>query len=107
MHTRPILSDRERQRRELQRAMSIRTFCKTYDIGRTSAYTEIRAGRLKVRKVGRRTIITADDAEEWLSRLPELHGAIVEFSKRNRRFGALDGAGASSVSASNQPRMEQ
>jgi hypothetical protein len=80
MHSRLAFSDRERQRRELQRqrAMSIRTFCKTYDIGRTSTYTEIKAGRLKVRKVGRRTISTADDAEEWLSRLPALHGAIDE-----------------------------
>ena len=78
MHSRQAFSDRERERRELQRAMSIRTFCKTYDIGRTSTYTEIKAGRLKVRKLGRRTIITADDAEEWLSRLPALHGAIDE-----------------------------
>jgi hypothetical protein len=75
MHSRRAFSDRERQRRELQRAMSIRTFCKTYDIGRTSTYTEIKAGRLKVRKIGRRTIITADDAEEWLSRLPTLDEA--------------------------------
>jgi hypothetical protein len=78
MHSRQAFSDRERERRELQRAMSIRTFCKTYDIGRTSTYTEIKAGRLKVRKLGRRTLITSDDAEEWLSRLPALHGAIDE-----------------------------
>ena len=58
--------------------MSLRDFCQRYDIGRTKAYEEINSGRLKARKAGRRTIITTDDAEEWLSRLPALHGAIDE-----------------------------
>ena len=50
--------------------MSIDGFCKGYGIGRTKAYEEINAGRLKARKAGKRTIITEDDAEEWLSLLP-------------------------------------
>jgi excisionase family DNA binding protein len=58
--------------------MSIDGFCKGYGIGRTRAYEEIHAGRLKARKVGRRTIITLDDAEEWLSRLPALQEALDE-----------------------------
>ena len=45
--------------------MSIQDFCERYDIGRTKAYEEINAGRLRARKAGRRTIITADDAEDW------------------------------------------
>ena len=53
--------------------MSIGVFCETYGIGRTKTYEEIKSGRLRVRKVGRRTIVTADDAEEWLSTLPEFH----------------------------------
>ena len=56
--------------------MSIRTFCKTYDIGRTSTYRQIKSGLLKVRKVGRRTLIGADDAEEWLNRLPAINEAV-------------------------------
>jgi hypothetical protein len=72
------ISERERHRRGLQGAMSIRAFCETYDIGRTTAYEEINAGRLKARKAGRRTIITSDDAEEWLSHLPALHGKLDE-----------------------------
>jgi hypothetical protein len=68
----PKISERERLRRAWQRAMSLRDFCKKYGIGRTTTYGEIKAGRLKARKAGRRTIITEDDAEEWLSNLPTL-----------------------------------
>jgi hypothetical protein len=74
----PKISDRERRRRASQRAMSISGFCEIYDIGRTKAYEEINAGRLKARKAGRRTIIAADDAEDWLSRLPVLQEALNE-----------------------------
>jgi hypothetical protein len=75
MRTPPNISDRERQRRAAKRAMSLQDFCQSYDIGRTKAYEEINQGRLKARKAGRRTIITADDAEDWLSRLPSLQEA--------------------------------
>jgi len=73
MSKRTKISDGEYQRRRVQRAMSIGVFCETYGIGRTKTYEEIKSGRLRVRKVGRRTIVTADDAEEWLSTLPEFH----------------------------------
>jgi Helix-turn-helix domain len=53
-----------------QRAMSIADFCKRYGPGRTTVYQEIKAGRLCCRKIGKRTIITEDDAEDWLRRLP-------------------------------------
>jgi hypothetical protein len=74
----PKISERERQRRAYQRAMSLRDFCKEYGVGRTTTYGEIKAGRLKARKAGRRTIITDDDAEDWLSRLPVLQEALHE-----------------------------
>jgi hypothetical protein len=51
--TRSQFFECERQRRERQRAMSIGGFCKGYGIGRTKAYEEINAGRLKARKAGR------------------------------------------------------
>jgi hypothetical protein len=73
VNRRSNIGERERQRREWQRAMNLRAFCERYDIGRTKAYQEINAGRLKARKAGRRTIVTADDAEMWLSSLPEVH----------------------------------
>jgi hypothetical protein len=78
MRPRPNISDRERERRSVQRAMSLQVFCERYDIGRTKAYEEINEGRLKARKAGRRTIITADDAEDWLSRLPVFQEALDE-----------------------------
>jgi excisionase family DNA binding protein len=66
----PRISEAERQRRASQRAMSIAEFCERYGIGRTTAYQEIGSGRLRGRKIGKRTIITEDDAEDWLRRLP-------------------------------------
>jgi excisionase family DNA binding protein len=53
-----------------QRAMSIDEFCEHYRVGRTTAYEEIKRGRLRARKCGRRTIIGDDDGEDWFRRLP-------------------------------------
>lgn len=54
-----------------RRAFSLAEFCRIYGIGTTKAYEEIRAGRLQVRKVGRRTIVPVSAAEAWLSSLPQ------------------------------------
>ena len=64
------ISEVELQRRALQRAMSIAEFCERYGPGRTKTYEELKSGRLRARKIGKRTIITEDDAEDWLLRLP-------------------------------------
>ena len=52
-------------------AYSVTEFCKIYGLGRTRAYAEIGSGRLKAKKIGRRTVVPAEAAEEWLSRLPD------------------------------------
>ena len=78
----PAISEAERQRRNrqmemskwekeyaLQRAMRVPEFCERYGPGRTKAYQEIAEGRLRARKYGRSTIITVEDAEDWLRRL--------------------------------------
>jgi excisionase family DNA binding protein len=52
-------------------AFSIDDFCSRYGIGRTTAYEEIRTGRLEAVKVGRRTLITEQAAQDWLSSLPK------------------------------------
>jgi predicted DNA-binding transcriptional regulator AlpA len=53
-----------------RRAMNIGEFCQRYGIGRTTAYVEIKHKRLRARKIGKRTIISEDDAEDWFDRLP-------------------------------------
>ena len=52
------------------RAHSIEDFCDRYGIGRTQAYEEVKAGRLKAKKVGRRTIVPDEAGQEWLASLP-------------------------------------
>lgn len=54
------------------KAYPLPQFCQIAGIGRTKAYEEINAGRLKARKSGVRTIILAEDAEAWLNSLPAL-----------------------------------
>jgi excisionase family DNA binding protein len=53
-----------------QRVFSIEEFCRNFGVGRTKVYEELKLGRLRARKIGRRTIITAEDAGSWLRRLP-------------------------------------
>jgi len=43
--------------------------------GRTKLYEEIAAGRLRARKLGRRTVILAADARAWLEALPVMESA--------------------------------
>ncbi len=48
---------------------SINDFCQAVGIGRSKAYAEIRDGRLKAIKCGKRTLIRRKDAEAWLNSL--------------------------------------
>ena len=64
------ISDHETKHLAGQRVLSIREFSDSYGPGRTKAYEEIKSGRLRGRKIGKRTIITEDDAEDWLRKLP-------------------------------------
>ena len=52
-------------------AYSVNEFLAAYGIGRTKFYQEIEAGRLRIRKCGKRTLVTRQDAEAWLQSLPE------------------------------------
>jgi hypothetical protein len=58
-----------------QRALCLPEFCRRYGVGRSKAYLEIKAGRLKARKCGDRTLVSTDDAEAWLRSLPVLGSA--------------------------------
>jgi excisionase family DNA binding protein len=48
-----------------RRFLTLQDFCRRYAIGRTKAYEEIAAGRLKIVKVGRSTRIPLDAAKAW------------------------------------------
>ncbi|MDA9539646.1 hypothetical protein ACM41_26460 [Bradyrhizobium sp. CCBAU 21362] len=54
------------------RALTVKEFCQQYGIGQTQFYEEVKEKRLTVRKVGRKSLITRDDAEIWLRSLPML-----------------------------------
>jgi excisionase family DNA binding protein len=53
-------------------ALTLKDFCDAYRLCREKAYQEIRAGRLRAVKVGRKTLILRADAEVWAAALPEL-----------------------------------
>jgi hypothetical protein len=57
---------------EDRRALTILQFAARYSIGRSKIYEEAAAGRITLRKVGKKTIITVDDAEKWLADLPTI-----------------------------------
>lgn len=48
-------------------AMSVNEFAVWAGIGRTTAWKEIREGRLRAVKVSARTIVRFNDAQTWLS----------------------------------------
>lgn len=55
-----------------RKASTVRRFLREHDIGRTTFYSEIKAGRLAAVKVGRRTLVPLDAAERWLRSLPQV-----------------------------------
>ena len=53
-------------------ALTLKDFCDAYRVCRETAYQQIRAGRLRAVKLGRKTLILRADAEVWAASLPEL-----------------------------------
>jgi hypothetical protein len=54
-------------------AYSIPEAARAASIGTTKLRNEIRAGRLRARKLGKRSIVTANDLENWAAALPDIH----------------------------------
>lgn len=48
-----------------KRAYSLDQFCSAYAIGRTLAYYEAKCGRLRLTKLGGRTLVLVEDAAAW------------------------------------------
>lgn len=53
-------------------AFTVEEFAVLNRISRSQAYKEIAAGRLIARKLGARTIITAEDGQRWRESLPKM-----------------------------------
>lgn len=56
---------------KLQGAMSVNTFCRTFELSRATVYRLFQNGTLRKRKVFGRTVILCADAAEWAKNLPE------------------------------------
>jgi excisionase family DNA binding protein len=56
-------------------AFAVREFCARYGICRDTFYEEVRRGRLRALKLGKKTIVLKVDAESWAKSLPALQPA--------------------------------
>lgn len=52
-----------------KQAYPIPEFCSLYSVSRSTFYREVEANRLRVLKVGRRTLVAKTDADAWLTSL--------------------------------------
>lgn len=55
---------------ETNLALSIDDFCARSGLRKSHVYAEVRLGRLRARKAGRRVVILVDDARAYLEQLP-------------------------------------
>ena len=53
-------------------ALSVDEFCAWASIGRSKFYREVSDGRIRLRKIGRKSVVTMPDAVAWLDTLPIL-----------------------------------
>ena len=67
--TSPRLAGNHRDGAPQKLALSIPEFLAAVPIGRTKLYEELKAGRLRAVKVGKRTLILITEAERWLATL--------------------------------------
>ncbi len=51
-------------------AFSVDEFCRWASIGRSLFYQEVKSGRIKLRKIGRKSVVIMPDAMSWLKDLP-------------------------------------
>jgi excisionase family DNA binding protein len=50
-------------------AYTVNQFCAAHGIGRTTFYAELKAGRIRVVKCGRKTLVPETESDAWLGRL--------------------------------------
>lgn len=59
------IRDHSKWNRQAPRGLRIPAFCSHYGVGRSTVFKLIKEGKLTRLKVGRCTLIDADDAERW------------------------------------------
>jgi excisionase family DNA binding protein len=55
-----------------RQVLDISEFCHAYHISRPSFYREVKAGRLRAVRMGKKVLIPLDAAKEWFETLPVL-----------------------------------
>lgn len=55
-------------------ALTVEAFCDAYGLRKTKFYAEVGAGRLEIRKSGRKSLVLRDEAERWAHALPRVGG---------------------------------
>jgi predicted DNA-binding transcriptional regulator AlpA len=56
-------------------AYSIKEFIERNGISRATVYEESKRGRLKIRKIGGKSVVLAIDERDWRNALPLLHAS--------------------------------
>jgi predicted site-specific integrase-resolvase len=59
---------------KIRNCFSLAEFCFRNGIGRTTAYKEIKEGRLRPKKVGKRTLISLEEEARWFGSAPVFGG---------------------------------
>jgi excisionase family DNA binding protein len=57
---------------DISGALSLAAFCRTYNVGLTFTYQNIKEGKLRAVKAGAKTLILRRDAEAWARSLPTM-----------------------------------
>lgn len=67
------MQNNEGDKRLAKRLLSVQEATFTYGIGRSKFYQEVAAGRIRLRKLGRRALVGSDDMEAWAAGLPTVN----------------------------------
>ncbi len=60
----------DREARRLKRMLTVSEATSDYGIKRSKFYQEVAAGRIRLRKCGRRSLVSVDEMEAWAAGLP-------------------------------------
>jgi hypothetical protein len=79
----PLLTGKAKVDPDAPEMMTLATFCAANDVSETFVREQIRAGKLKVIKAGRLTMVTADEGRRWRASLPSGLGPAPSLGKNS------------------------